>query len=80
MLEEWMNNNKLLINPEKTHMMVNGKQEGTTTKKAGDYDGWILHDKTNRIWEVTRRVCASVTEVELAPDRQQVMFNSSAYK
>ena len=67
-----MNNNKLVINPEKTHMMVMG------SKRAGDYDGWILHDKTNR--EVTRRVCASVTEVELAPDRQQVMFNSSAYK
>ena len=41
-LEDWMNNNKLVINPDKTHLMVIGTKKSTELRKqvsmmAGDY-------------------------------------------
>ena len=37
MLEDWMNNSKLVINPDKTHMMVMGTRKSVQT--AGKYFG-----------------------------------------
>jgi hypothetical protein len=39
MLEEWIMNNKLVINPDKTQMMVMGGQESSTTQAAGHHEG-----------------------------------------
>ena len=41
-LEEWMNNNKLVINPDKTHLMVIGSDKATRIRQqvnimAGEY-------------------------------------------
>ena len=44
LLEGWMNNNKLVINPDKTHMMVLGSKEKATSQN----DGRGAHHPSNR--------------------------------
>ena len=33
LLEDWMNNNKLVINPDKTHMMVMGTKKAVLSRQ-----------------------------------------------
>ena len=45
MLQEWMNGNRLVINPEKTHLIVTGSRRHEESRKDGSLPDNTNHDR-----------------------------------
>ena len=76
MLEQWMNNNKLVINPDKTHIMLIGTKKSSELRKqvsmmAGGF--CIKPSETVARWTST-----PVSQVKPAPGRWEVLPHQAA--